>query len=166
MVREAKPDDPTTIVLRRTYEAPVEQVFAAWISPELVKQWLSPNDEIKLTVAEIDLREGGTYRFGYELPDAQTLTVVSGKYREVVPNTKLVFTWVWQSHPQFEGEETLVTVEFVAIENQTQVTLTHERFPSEAMRADHAWGWSGATDKLVRYCRFVCKSIPDGQRPF
>ncbi|MGI9457794.1 MAG: SRPBCC family protein [Aeoliella sp.] len=166
MVRRTQPTDVMELVLRHTYDAPLARVYSAWIDPDQLKSWLRPTNEIEAVLAEVDLRIGGVYRLGYQVPGVAGELVVAGTYQEIVPNKKLVFTWEWESHPNFQGEETLVTVEFDEVDGQTEVTLTHQRFPTEVMRADHEWGWTGATEQLVRHCRFVCRSIPDGQRPF
>lgn len=71
---------------------------------------------------------------------------VSGVYREVVPNEKLVFSWAWRSTPE---RESLVTVALKNDGNGTLLTLTHEQFFDEAARDAHREGWSGAIDKLA-----------------
>ena len=124
MVRRALPTDATELVLRHTYDAPLERVYSAWTDPEQLKRWLRPTDEIEAVLAEVDLRIGGVYRLGYQVPGVAGEHVVAGTYREIVANEKLVFTWQWESHPDFQGEETLVTVEFDEVDGQTEVTLT------------------------------------------
>ena len=72
---------------------------------------------------------------------------VSGVYREVVPNEKLVFTWAWKSTPE---RESLVTVLFKPDGDGTLLTLTHEQFFDEDARDRHQHGWTGALDKLEK----------------
>ena len=166
MVRPALPTDDTTLVLRRTYDAPVDVVYQAWTDPAQIQRWLRPNSEIRALFVEVDLRVGGTFRIGYDAGDDKEPNVIAGHYREIVPHKRLAFSWTWTHHPDFAGEETLVTVEFEAVDGRTHLTLTHTRFPTKSMRDTHVWGWTGATDKLVEHVRFVCRTIPDGQRPF
>ena len=52
---------------------------------------------------------------------------VSGVYREVVANEKLVFTWAWKSSAG-RRDESLVTVLFKPDGDGTLLTLTHEQF--------------------------------------
>ena len=73
---------------------------------------------------------------------------VSGVYREVVPNEKLVFSWAWKSTPE---RESLVTVTFKPEGGGTLLTLTHEQFFDEAARDSHQGGWTGAMVKLEKY---------------
>ena len=73
---------------------------------------------------------------------------VSGVYRELVPNEKIVFTWAWKSTPE---RESLVTVSLKADGGGTLLTLTHEQFFDEDARDRHQIGWNGCLDKLVLY---------------
>ena len=84
-----------------------EKVFAAWTDPEKVKHWMGPG-EIKALRADSDPRTGGRYRWVMRSPDGEEHDV-SGIYREVIPNEKLVFTWAWKSTPE---RESLVTLTF------------------------------------------------------
>ena len=72
---------------------------------------------------------------------------VSGVYRDVVANEKLVFTWAWKSTPELES---VVTVLLKADGDGTLLTLTHEQFADEASRNRHQHGWNGALDKLEK----------------
>jgi uncharacterized protein YndB with AHSA1/START domain len=72
---------------------------------------------------------------------------VSGVYREVVPGTRLVFTWAWQSTPE---RESLVTVTLARDGDGTLLTLHHEQFFDQAARDGHERGWTGTLDKLER----------------
>jgi uncharacterized protein YndB with AHSA1/START domain len=97
--------------------------------------------------AESDPRVGGHYRIIARSPDGEEHDV-SGVYREVVPNQKLVFTWAWRSTPE---RESLVTITFKPDGEGTLLTLTHEQFFDEPARDRHQTGWTGALEKLDRY---------------
>src|SRR5215831_7029670 len=71
---------------------------------------------------------------------------VSGHYREVLADRKLVFSWAWQSTPERESQ---VTVDLKPDGDGTILTLTHEQFFSDKARDDHAVGWNQALDKLA-----------------
>jgi uncharacterized protein YndB with AHSA1/START domain len=73
---------------------------------------------------------------------------VRGTYREVVPDRKLVFTWVWRTMPE---RESLVTVALQSEGKGTLLVLTHEQFFDEPARDRHEYGWNAALDKLERY---------------
>jgi uncharacterized protein YndB with AHSA1/START domain len=73
---------------------------------------------------------------------------VSGRYLEVIPDAKLVFTWTWRSAPE---RESLVTVALRPDGDGTLLTLTHEQFADEDARDKHASGWTSGLDGLERY---------------
>ncbi len=81
--------------LTRRFDATRETVFDAWTSPENLKQWWGPG-EFKTTVAEVDLRPGGAYRFVIEAQGAPRMEL-HGVFHEVVPPARLVYTWKWIS---------------------------------------------------------------------
>ena len=54
-------------------------MFAAWTTPELLRQWWGPTG-VRCIAAEIDLRVGGTYRIGNEIPDGSVIWI-SGEFR-------------------------------------------------------------------------------------
>jgi uncharacterized protein YndB with AHSA1/START domain len=134
-----------SLTLKRHLKASPAKVFAAWIDPEKVKRWMGPG-EGKALSAECDLRVGGRYRWVMQSPDGEEHDV-SGVYREVVPNEKLVFTWAWKTTPE---RESLVTVLLKPDGDGTLLTLTHEHFFDEAARDRHQYGWNGALDKMER----------------
>src|SRR5258707_7526840 len=103
--RPTKPATKPSLTIKRHLNAPPAKVFAAWTDPEKVKGWMAPG-EVKALHAESDLRVGGRYRWVMQAPSGEEHDV-SGVYREVVPNQKLVFTWAWKTTPE---RESLVTV--------------------------------------------------------
>jgi uncharacterized protein YndB with AHSA1/START domain len=134
-----------SLTIKRRLNAPPAQVFAAWTDPEKVKQWMGPG-EVKAERVECDVRTGGRYRWLMRAPDGETHDV-SGVYREVVPDEKLVFTWGWKTMPE---RESLVTVLLKPDGAGTLLTLTHEQFFDEDARDRHENGWSNALDKMAR----------------
>lgn len=111
-----------------------------------MKRWFAPDDAFSVPVAEADVRVGGRYRIVMRAPDGEEHHV-SGVYREVVPNEKLVFTWAWRSTPE---RESLVTVTLRAVGAGTELTLTHEQFFDEEARDKHGQGWNGCLARLER----------------
>ena len=70
---------------------------------------------------------------------------VSGVYREIIPNEKLVFTWAWRTMPE---RESVVTILIKPDGDGTLLTLIHEQFFDEPARDRHREGWSGTLGKL------------------
>jgi uncharacterized protein YndB with AHSA1/START domain len=126
------PEDPTTLVLQRSFPAARVRVFRAWIEPDALERWLRPNGQ-SMTVRQLDARVGGSFRF--ELENGNSIV---GTYLIIVPPEKLSFTW---SSGVFEGQETVVTVEFLDQGSQTEVVLTHEslNIPEQRRRAGSGW---------------------------
>lgn len=74
-----------------------------------------------------------------------------GLFQEVEPGRKVSYTWQWESDPQWEEVQSLITVEFrEAGPGSTELRLTHEGFPTKESKDNHLAGWSSALDKLAR----------------
>ena len=132
-----------SLVIKRTFAASAERVFAAWTQPELLKQWMGPGP-VTVSEAEVDLSVGGAYQLVMNDPKGDT-HIPSGSYEEIVPNEKLVFNWTWAN----VEEVTRVTVELREIgDNETELTLTHTGFAEKEARDHHEEGWNGCLDKL------------------
>jgi uncharacterized protein YndB with AHSA1/START domain len=136
---EAKP----SLTVKRRYHAPPEKVFSAWTDPKKLGRWFCPV-ACEPVLAETDPRVGGRYRIVVRTQSGEEHDV-SGTFREVVPNRRLVFTWAWRTTPE---RESLVTVELKPDGDGTLLTLTHEQFFDEAARDRHQSGWSPILDRL------------------
>ena len=82
------------ILITREFDAPKHLVYKAWTTPELVKRWWSGRRG-EMTLAEIDLRVGGTWRY-VMIADGGFEVAFHGEYREIVPNERLVYTEVYE----------------------------------------------------------------------
>ena len=144
---DAEPNAASTpsLTLKRRFNAPPAKVFAAWTDPEKVKRWMGPGETVTVGV-ETDARPGGRYAISMRTPAGEAHDV-GGVFREVVPNEKLVFTWIWKSMPE---QETVVTVLLKPDGDGTLLTLTHEQFAAADARDRHQGGWNGAFDKLEK----------------
>ena len=135
-----------SLTLKRRFNAPAEKVYAAWTQPAQIAQWFGP-DAGGVSHAEADVRTGGRYTVIFQTEDGEEHHV-SGVYREVVPNRRLVFTWAWRSTPE---RESLVTILIEPQGEDSLFTLIHEQFFDEPARDRHRDGWSGSLDKLARH---------------
>lgn len=135
-----------SLTLKRRFKAPPAKVFAAWTEPDKILKWFGP-DAGPVHEASTDVRVGGRYAVSFSTEDGEQHHV-SGIYREVVPNEKLVFTWAWRTMPE---RESLVTVLIKPDGTGSLLTLIHEQFFDEPARDRHRQGWSGCLDKLERY---------------
>jgi uncharacterized protein YndB with AHSA1/START domain len=122
------------ILITREFDAPKHLVYRAWTTPDLVKRWWGAKRG-EVTVAEIDLRAGGMWRYVGVTPDG-TEVGFHGEYREIVPNERIVSTEVYEGVPQpEEGPEvgTLNTATFTEADGRTTLTVLVEA-PSKDVR--------------------------------
>jgi uncharacterized protein YndB with AHSA1/START domain len=107
------------ILITREFDAPRHLVYRAYTTPELVKRWWA-GQRGEVTVAEIDLRVGGAWRYvmtasgGFEV-------AFHGEYRELVENERVVSTEVFEGAP--EAGPAVVTVTFAETGGRTLMTM-------------------------------------------
>jgi uncharacterized protein YndB with AHSA1/START domain len=139
---------PTSLVIRRTFDAPVERVFNAWLTPEALRFMLT-GEQNKVLDATVDARAGGSYRITWQTPEG--VWTCGGVYREVVKNERIVCTWTWEEDDPADVQETLLTLEFRPLSDaKTELVLTHTNFRTEASRDSHGEGWSTAVERLAQ----------------
>jgi len=119
------------ILITREFNAPKELVYKAWTTPDLVKRWWSAKRG-ETTVAEIDLRVGGRWRYAMVTEDG-TEVAFHGEYQEVVSNERIVSTEVYEGIPNGEANATLNTATFEDVEGRTILALLVEA-PSKEVR--------------------------------
>lgn len=135
----------TSIELRRTYDAPRAQVFAAWIDAELLKRWYVPVDGWVVSVAEVDPRPGGGYRLEFGPPGEKPVVEI-GTYVEFVEGERLVINLRLEG--RIASEDTRVVVEFRDRGEVTEVLIVEGEYSSEEVARMHAGGWSHALERL------------------
>ena len=149
--KAATPD--TALRITRRINASCQQVFQAWTDPEALKRWFAPSGDFTIPSVDVDLRVGGRYRIHMKDPVGKN-HIVCGVFHEISVPTKLVYTWEWEAGQCGSDDvmvgETLVTVEFHAREDTTELILTHEKFSSAHERDRHYEGWTGCLSQLPR----------------
>jgi uncharacterized protein YndB with AHSA1/START domain len=140
--------DPTEgkprLSIRRRMPATREVVFAAWTDPQGLREWMCPGDAISAE-AKLDLRVGGSYRI---VMKSKTRDYVhTGVYQVVEPPSKLVFTWTREE----DEVPTLVTVEFFAHGDESELVLTHQRFHDPDVMKRYQGGWGQIAEKFAAY---------------
>jgi len=139
-------DDTTgpIVQIRRRVKARAEQIFDLWTQPDLMARWMSPYPGAVDCKASCDLRPGGA--FSLVMSSGESSRVVSGSYVEIDRPRKLVFTWMG---PLTNNVNTLVTVELTPRGDETELVLTHERLPTQAIHEGHTRGWAHILDHLA-----------------
>jgi uncharacterized protein YndB with AHSA1/START domain len=127
------------LIVTRTFNAPARIVFEAWTKPELLKRWWAPKSfGVSFLSCEADVRAGGTYRFVFSHPASEQPMAFFGRYIEVTPHSRLV----WTNDEGGEGGA-ITTVTFEERGGETLVVL-HDLYPSkEALDAAIASGSTG-----------------------
>ena len=81
------------LVVTRTFSGPARIVFEAFTKPELLKRWWAPKSfGVSLLSCEADVRTGGTYRFVFSHPASEEPMAFFGRYIEVTPHARIVWT--------------------------------------------------------------------------
>ncbi len=124
------------LVVTRLFNAPARRVFDAWTKPEHLMRWWTPKSfGISFLSCEIDARTGGSYRFQFSHPAMENPMTFFGKYIEVTPNARLV----WSNEESGDGGA-VTTVTFEERDGATLVTM-RDVYPSkEALDAAIASG--------------------------
>ena len=140
------------LVVTRTFDAPARILFEAWTKPELfVRWWVPKSTGMQLLSCAMDVRVGGGYRLEFGQDEANAMAFF-GKYLEVVPGSRLV----WTNDESEQGAVTTVT--FQEQGGRTLLTF-HELYPSrealdEAM-AGSAAGLPVQLDQLEELLRGI-----------
>ena len=124
------------LVVTRTVNGPARLVFEAWTRPELLKRWWVPKSfGLSLLSCEADVRVGGGYRFVFSHESSPKPMEFFGKYLEVTPHSRLV----WTNDEAGDGGP-VTTVTFEEKAGKTLLVM-HELYPSkEALDAAMASG--------------------------
>ena len=143
------------LVVRRTFNGPARIVFEAWTRPELLRRWWAPKSfGITFVACEADVRTGGTYRFVFGHPSSEQPMEFFGRYVEVTPHSRLVWT-------NEEGAEdgAVTTVTFEERGGETLVVI-HDLYPSkEALDAAIASGSTGGFSEAFEQLDEVLVSL-------
>jgi uncharacterized protein YndB with AHSA1/START domain len=133
-----------TLTVTRVIAADREVVFDAWTQPEHIKKWSAP-EGMDIPISEVDLTVGG--RFHLQMKNAEGGTHnARGIYQEIDRPTRLVYSWAWDEHP--DHGQSLITVEFKAVEGGTEVVMVHSGLPDEKSVTDHEGGWTSCLNRL------------------
>lgn len=114
------------LVVTRTFNASARIVFEAWTTPALLMQWWAPKSfGVSFLLCEADARTGGTYRFVFSHPSSEQPMAFFGRYLEVTPPSRLV----WTNEEGGEGGA-VTTVTFEERAGTTLVVM-HDLYPSK-----------------------------------
>ena len=116
------------LVVRRTFDAPARLVFQAWTTPALFRRWWVPKSmPLALLSYEAEIRTGGSYRLVFDLDGTNTMAFF-GKYLEVTPNSRIVWT------NDESGEDGAVTTVTLEEKGDKTLLVLHELYRSKEVR--------------------------------
>ncbi|MBL7931333.1 MAG: SRPBCC domain-containing protein [Bacteroidia bacterium] len=153
--------EPKPLLIKRTFNLPIDKVWAAWSEPEDFKKWWGPND-FTCPEAHIDFRVGGKIHACMKNKNDGKETWSTGIYREIVPHKKIVVTDNFADEegnvitpaeagmPGDWGTEPVISLELNKNNDQTEMVLTHSGIPSD-MQNDCIDGWNQCFDKLQKF---------------
>ena len=145
-----QPVSEHSLEIRRTIAAPVEKVFDAFTKPEIMERWFTrgakQNQVVKVT--ELDLRVDGRLMLEVTTPKGDVYRLAC-EYREFERPRRLVFTFVWVSHPGHGDSVVKVDLQPLG-PSRTEVRFRQEEFLSAQARKDHEGGWIECFDVLEK----------------
>jgi uncharacterized protein YndB with AHSA1/START domain len=142
------------ILITRQFDAPRDLVYKAWTTPELVKRWWC-GERGEMTLAEIDLRVGGTWRY-VMIANAGFEVAFHGEYRELVPNERVVTTEVFEGMPDAAA---LVTLTFDEVDGRTTLTMLVQHSSKEHRDAHVDSGMEGGMQEAMDRLEQVAISL-------
>jgi uncharacterized protein YndB with AHSA1/START domain len=116
----SRPSD-REIRMERTFNAPRERVWRAFTDPALTAQWWGRGNPVD--IERMEVTRGGRWRF-VEHGEEGTQTF-EGRYREVTPMERLVYTFEWDGMP---GHVLVDSVRFVDLEGGRTKVVTDSIF--------------------------------------
>ena len=129
--------DGGDLVFERIFDAPPEQVWKAFTDPERIPRWWGPHGTVT-TVAEMDVRPGGSWRYVSHANDRDDVTFY-GEYLEIEPPTRLRWTFLFdvEGVGPVGGPETF---SFDDVDGKTKVTSIGHMGSIEAIESALASG--------------------------
>ncbi|HZU78270.1 MAG TPA: SRPBCC domain-containing protein [Acidimicrobiales bacterium] len=148
-------DVPSAVRLERTIPAPVEQVYRAWLDPELIVRWMNPGT-FTVSRVEVDERLGGAYRI-WHAEHGVELGGFDCQVTALEPNRRIAFLWGFVGPERRQGPayDSVLTVTLApTADGATALTLVHERLDALADAMPEAagqvrGGWDDVLGKLA-----------------
>lgn len=144
-----KTENEKVIELSRTFPVSVEELYKAWISPEALKQWWTPMGK-KLAGVKNEVEKGGSIE--YSAKDSDTPLVITGEYKEVKENERLVYDWNFNFTEETLDESPYrLTVEFGDDKDGSRLRVKQENLEDDEAVKVHQKGWEQQLENLEDY---------------
>lgn len=156
-------DQKHNVIVTRVFDAPVEELWRAWVEPEMVKQWWGPTG-FTCPLADMDFREGGTslvcMRASEEYGGQDMYNTWT--YTKIVPNERIEYTFNFSDRdgnklipaqagiPAGVPEDGQHVVTFKdAGDHRTEMTVTEHGYTSEQAHDVSKLGLEQCLDKMA-----------------
>lgn len=128
------------ITVHTTVSAPIERVWAAYTTPEDIKQWNSASDDWHTPSASVDLREGGTFSSRMEAKDGGMGFDFVGTYTKIETHRLI----------EYDFGDRHASVEFVPDKGGVRVSVTFEAETENPVEQQQS-GWQAILDNFKRH---------------
>ena len=139
------------LTITRTFDAPREMVWKAWINQKYIEKWWAPKGFTN-PVCEWDAKKGGKIYIEMKAPDG-TIYPMEGEFIEITNPSKIIFTSAAIDNEGAHNFDVLNTITFIEDGNKTRVILhfIFSNFAAEAMKyiGGAETGWNMSLDKLA-----------------
>jgi uncharacterized protein YndB with AHSA1/START domain len=148
-------DDQIKVV--REFDAPANLVYRAVTEPELVRRWWGARRGA-MTVAEIDLRVGGKWRYVMDASNGEEVGF-HGEFREIVPNERIVQTEAYEGIPDPDESANVNTMTLVEADGRTTMELLIQCVNKESRDMQIASGMEEGMQESYDDLEDVAKSL-------
>ena len=124
---EASLPSDTEVLVKRSFDAPVQLVWRAYIEPDLMRRWCGSHAGWSMPVCEMDMRVGGQYRWRWRSDENGQEFGFTGEVLEVEPHAKIVHTQIFDAGNMgfsMGSEPSIITVTFQEAGGITSVATT------------------------------------------
>ena len=128
------------ITVETIVKAPIAKVWAAYTTPEDIKQWNTASEEWHTTKSSVDLRVGGTFSSRMEAKDGSFGFDFAGTYTRIVPNELIEYSF---------GDR-MGAVEFIPVASGVTVRVTFDA-ESENPVEQQRQGWQAILNNFARH---------------
>ncbi len=139
-------DGGRVVRIERAFNAPVEDVFDAWTSPEVMRRWFHCAADWDTPEAEVDFRVEGKVQVVMRRPDG-TEVHAQGQYTLIDRPHRLAMTWTFDDDP---SNKQLIELFFSESEGSTTVLMVNSGISTDERRDAQDEGWHGCLDELER----------------
>jgi uncharacterized protein YndB with AHSA1/START domain len=128
------------ITVQTTVNAPIQEVWRAYTTPDDIKQWNAASPDWHTTAATVDLREGGAFSSRMEARDGSMGFDFAGTYTRIIPHELIECLF---------GERNC-RIEFTQLPQGVQVRVTFDSEPNHSIEQQRA-GWQAILDNFARH---------------